>query len=52
MRRNSSPLAALEVGIVVVAALATVLAKDGWLLWPPALIALLVAVGIRQGLKH
>ena len=36
MRTKRNPLPALAVGIVVVAALATVVAQDGWMLWPPA----------------
>jgi hypothetical protein len=48
-RKSSGPLpAALAVGIVTVAALATLMTQDGWMLWPPVLAALAVAAGIQN----
>ncbi len=53
MRKNTNgPLPALAVGIVVVAALATVMVEGGWVLWIPALLALAVVVQIWKALNR
>jgi hypothetical protein len=51
-RKSSGPLPGLAVGIVVVAALATLVAQDGWVLWFPALAALAMAAAVRDKLLH
>jgi hypothetical protein len=51
MSTTSSPLPMLVAGIFLTAVLCTLLAKDGWLVWIPVLLALGVfaAVGAKFG---
>ena len=51
MKKSSgSPLPALVAGIVIVAAVATVIVDGGWVLWVPALAALGVTAWLSNAL--
>jgi hypothetical protein len=52
MKQSDNPLPALVAGALVVAALCTVLVKDGWLIWIPTLLALLVVGGLLTASKR
>lgn len=51
-RKGSGPLPGLVVGILTVAALGTLTANGGWVLWIPAIIALAITARIWTGLNH
>jgi len=50
-RKNDSPLPALAAGILIVAALCTVIVENGWVLWVPAVLALAVTASVWNTLK-
>lgn len=53
MKKSSNgPVPGLVIGIVVVAALATVTVQGGWVLWLPALLALAVMATIWNARSH
>ena len=49
MRKSNSPLPALVAGSLAVAALCALLLRDGWVIWVPTLLALIVVGGISSG---
>ena len=52
MKEQGGPLPALVGGVLVVAALATVLTQGGWVLWIPVLLALAVVGWIWHACKR
>jgi flagellar biosynthesis protein FliQ len=48
MSRRSSPLPMLVGGVLIVAIVATLLVKEGWLIWIPVLLALMVVYRLSR----
>jgi hypothetical protein len=48
MSRRSSPLPMLVGGVLITAALCTLLVEGGWLIWIPVLLALLVVYHLAR----